>query len=160
MPVLRYNYESYRLTAYCEASDDFRKEFPNRFPYLREAYALQTYYNGELLTNQIYHLRAGEFGIGHSLKTDAYNVTSYHDLCSYYSNFSSQARNIVYNIACELYTNPNQYLGPMKNTVGSTEEFQTMILNLTNFVEEQMIRDSRAMNFDIEHLNMNLLSAN
>lgn len=123
------------------------------------AYALQVYCRDNLLANQIYNLKAGEFGIGHSLETDEYDVTSYHDLCSHYSNFISQARNIIYNVAKELYTNPDQYLSPMKDTVEATKEFQTMILKFTNFVEEQMVKDSRAMDFDIKHLNISTVSS-
>lgn len=118
------------------------------------AYALQTYYNGELGNNNFYALRAGEFGLGYNTSGDSYIINTYDDLKNNYTSFNQDFKNIVIDIHHEIYGYYEQNLNYIKNNVNNNVDFQTKITSFSNFIQEQMEKDSRALNFDMERINI------
>lgn len=119
------------------------------------SYALQSYYAGDLVsvgvsTIPCYNLKAGEIGIGQQLDAvDEYNIETYSDLLNYYDVYATNIYSIIDEVTSELYANPDQYLWSVSDEVIATTEFQTQIADFTDFIETQMYKDAKAMNFNI-----------
>ena len=119
------------------------------------AYALQVYYRG----TGDYKLMPGEIGISYAPPNDPYNIVNRASMDNVYSNFQNEVKNIVRDICCvypPATTSPIYYANIIKSDTG----FLNKMSDYSNFVEEQMYRDSQAMSFDINKIDYSANMAN
>ncbi len=111
------------------------------------AYALQVYYRG----TGNYSLMPGEFGINRAPVNDIYNINSFADLENKYNYYEDEITDMVNLICRQESSNPNVYNSAQ--TIRSDNDFLNLMSSYSDFVEEQMNRDSIAMNYSIEKIN-------
>ena len=91
------------------------------------AYALQVYCNEKQIPYMTYKLYPGEFGISSGKTTDKYKINNFLDLTTFYTNFADR-----YSV---------------EGLTGMAK--QIILKEYSDFVEEQMYKDARALNFSI-----------
>lgn len=113
------------------------------------SYALQMYYKGD----GSYALYPGEIGIGQQIPNDNYNTLTYAQLMNYYDSF-------VYPIESRIDVLTNQkniYPSYISNYVANDNVFAQYMNNYLNFVENQMRRDAKVIDFEINKYNNSLV---
>lgn len=91
------------------------------------AYALQVYCNEKQIPYMTYKSYPGEFGISSGKTTDKYKINKFLDLKTFYTSFTDR-----YSV---------------EGLTGMAK--QIILKEYSDFVEEQMYRDARALNFSI-----------
>lgn len=116
------------------------------------AYALQMYYRGE----ESYNLLPGEFGISNRPDVDEYNISNYSSLTkayrTQYSNIQNAVQYVRYN---DSRIHPPQDVYDYDEIIMTNTTFIQAINLFSDFVEEQMRRDSIAINFSMQRINCN-----
>lgn len=105
------------------------------------SYALQMYYRG----TGSYAIYPGEIGIGQQISNDNYNTTTYEQLMEYYDSFVSPIESRIY----ELTDQKDVYTSQIYSYVADDSKFAELLNNYLNFVENQMRRDAKVIDFEI-----------
>jgi len=114
------------------------------------AYALQVYYKGE----GDYALLPGEFGISNRPNVDEYNISNYGSLTkAYRDQYSDIKMAVQYVRDNDSRIHPPQDVYDYDDVIMTNTVFLQAINRFSNFIEEQMRRDSLAMNFSLQRIN-------